>query len=368
MITSMRKLLLFIVLLVPSLGLSASRRRAVIANPFPPCSVVTGTPAVTFTRDEGRTLAALAEPLQGIAYTVGLAALDTPDTMLSLHGTLLSVSKDAGCSWSPVQSIDTRYSPPAILAARGGRAYLWSKSGLFLALYTGSGVTILKPPAAIMGLIADSQTGDRVRIGGSDGSIWESKDAGQSWALLGSLPSAIGYYCFAFDPSDLDHIVAGVAINGAFVSRDGGRSWAASTGLGNGNTNVFNVVFSPSDPRVVWVMGLDISEADANAPSEGRHIYRSTDGGSSFTPVVDQDSNVHLINGPNMAAHPANANVLYFVFGSYVLKTDIYRYDASTAKVTKTHNGYDGVDAIVFSPRDPSLMYLGLEVVIQNQP
>src|SRR3954454_24065128 len=49
-------------------------------------------------------------------------------------------------------------------------------------------------------------------------------------------------------------------------------------------TNVFNVVVSPADARVVWAMAIDINEMDSNVPSQGRHIYRSVDGGRPSCP------------------------------------------------------------------------------------
>lgn len=363
--------ILLLVLLVPSSGWSVTRRRAVIIKPYPPCSVISGTSAVTFTRDEGRSLAPTSQPLGGTAYTFGLAALDLPDTLLSLHDHLLSISRDAGCNWSAVASIDfADYYPPSIAAASGGRAYIWADHRLFLARDDASVVTALKPPAAIIGLIAERGT-NRIRIGGDDGSVWESIDAGGSWTHLGSAASRSGiYYRTAFDPADLDHIAAGVAGEGVLLSRDGGRSWTAAKGLGNGSVNAFNIVFAPSDPRVLWAMGIDIAEADANAASGGRHLYRSVDGGATFAPIVTQDASVSLINGPVMAAHPTNPYVLYFVFGSYFQRygTDLFRYDASASTLTKTHNNYDGIDAIAFSPSDPDLIYVGLRAVNLAQP
>src|SRR5579862_6740418 len=112
-------------LLAAPLG-AAPRRRAVVPPPFPPCSIVTGTPAVTFTRDQGRSLAPIAERLTGIGYTYGLAALDTPGTLLSLHKATLSMSTDDGCSWRAVAALSAFDFPPSIAAAPGGRAYIWS--------------------------------------------------------------------------------------------------------------------------------------------------------------------------------------------------------------------------------------------------
>ena len=70
------------VLLLPSLLIlvplpAAARRRAVrVPETFPLCSMVTGTAAVTFTLDEGRTLAPSAQPLEPIAYTIAFSRRD----------------------------------------------------------------------------------------------------------------------------------------------------------------------------------------------------------------------------------------------------------------------------------------------------
>ena len=128
------------------------------------------------------------------------------------------------------------------------------------------------------------------------------------------------------------------------------------------SVNVFNIVVSPANPNVVWAMGINLAEMDAGAPSQGRHLYRSTDGGLGFEPVVDQDDRVTLTNGPLMVPHPTDEAVLYFVFGTSFMGygTDLYRYDHGARQVTLTHNPYPEIGAIAFHPRKPRLMYLGL--------
>ncbi len=53
------------------LVLGSDVRRRVVAFPqsFPQCLMITGSPAVTFTRDQGATLAPSAESLSGTGYT-----------------------------------------------------------------------------------------------------------------------------------------------------------------------------------------------------------------------------------------------------------------------------------------------------------
>ncbi len=351
-----------------SLALPAAARRRVVRVPetYPLCSMITGTAAVTFTFDEGRTLTPSAVPLTPIAYTYGLATLDTPDTLVAWHRDDLLISNDAGCSWRVVATIAGSDFPPAILAAPGGRAYAWSENRSFMVRYDSRGAIKLKQPVDFVGLGVDPQNGERLRAGGADGTIWESLDGGDSWTLFGKLDGAPLYYRFVFDPVNLDHVVAGTVSNGAYVSRDGGKTWTKSTGIAARSSNVFTFAFSPIDGNRVWAMGIDIDNADNGGDaSHGRHIFLSDDGGTSYRAVVDEAPGVKLINGPIIAPHPTNRDVLYFVFGTHIFQygTDVFRYDASTGALTMQHNDQNDVNAIAFSRRDPSVMYLGLEKV-----
>jgi len=333
-----------------------SRRRATTQPvPFPGCTIVNGTPAITFTRDEGRTLTPTAQPLSGNGYTYGLAALDTPGTMLSWHKSTLSISNDNGCSWQPVGDFETDF-PPTITPARGGRAFAWSDNRQFILRYDSRGAKVLKAPAVGVGVGTDPSNGDHVRVGDTDGNLWNSTDAGESWTPINSLPpqSNSFVYRFSFDPSNIDHIVAGRLAGGAFVTFDGGKHWDR-TSFGNA-FNVMNFAISPVDGNSVWAMAVD--------GGSGLHaLHHSSDGGRTFVQVVAASAEVTIINQPVMAAHPTDPNVVYFVFGTFFQQygTDIYRVDANGG-VTTAHNAADDVNAIVFSPFDPSVMYLGLEV------
>lgn len=349
-------LLLVLTLAVPA----AARRRAVRALPqYPPCGMVTGTAAVTFTHDFGATLAASAESLHGIVYTYGLTAMpDEPDTLMAWSGDDLLTSTDAGCSWRVVASDSSWDFPPRLTAATGGRVYIWSDNRHFLMRYDARGLRALKPPADFIGLAADVRNGEHLRAAGNDGWIWESTDAGESWLQIGGLRSEPAlFYRFVFDPNDLDHILGGTIVTGAHVSRDGGKTWTRAAGIGR-STNVFELAISPADASRVWAEGIDMDEGR-------RHIWLSDDGGATFVPVVDEAPGVDLINGNIMAAHPANKDVLYFVFGTHIFDygTDLFRYDHAARALTVTHNGHDDFNAIAFSPRDPNLIYLGIEAV-----
>lgn len=329
----------------------------------PRCQTVTGDGSATFTRNEGRSIAPTSTALTPVVYTAGLVTLDRPGALLSVANNVLSSSSDAGCTWAPVAKIDGWYIKLA--AASGDRAYAWDQDGN-ITLVTPTGASPrTSPTGTVTGLGTDPLNGNHLRVSDWDGQLYDSGDGGNTWQPIGTAAGSLtSFYTTAFDPANLDHAVVGGMSVGAQVTFDGGRTWTASAGLAAsaGQVNAFSIAISPASSNVVYAMALDIGELDAGVPSGGRHIYRSTDGGRHFTPVVDQNGEVTIVNGPLLVAHPTDPNIAYFVFGTSFAQygTDIYRYDSERKQVSKTHNTYDKVNAIAFHPRMPQVMYLGV--------
>ena len=346
------------VFLVAATVHAAPRRRVVAPPPqFPDCRAIDGTPAVTFSRDGGATVVPRTMPLHGVGYTYGLAAIDK-QTILSVHNDAVSISRDAGCSWQLAGTVTgPDLFPPSVAVAPDATAFIWSDHRAILARYdTAGGLKALKAPAEIAGM---GVAATRMRIVDSTGNNWTSTDRGETWQQTGPAPpKAVIVYRGAVDPHDVDHIVIGTASLGAFVTFDGGRNWQQAGGIGN-RYNVFSVVVSPADPRVVWAMALHLDDGS-------RAIYRSVDSGRTFAlAVAGKDGIITLVNGPLLVAHPTDPNVLFFVFGSYfqAYGTDLFRYDAGSSELRRMHHDFHSIDAIAFSPADPNVMYFGLEVV-----
>ena len=358
---------LFLSSLVLLFALPAQARTRTVTKQFPSCIMIKGAAAVTLSRDGGKTFLPIAETIGGNAYTYGVTAVDTRGTMLAWRYDFLLISNNYGCTWRVFESIPGADFPPTLSSVHDGRAYAWSDNRQFLVRWDSRGATKLKQPVPFVGFGIDRNDSTHVRAGGDDGSVWESVDAGETWTHIGSVTadsSPVIFYRFVFDPANLDHIVAGMTTSGAAVSRDGGRTWTKATGFGSGAVNAFNFAISPADGNTVWAMAINLAESDANVPSHGRHIFLSRDGGATYQAVVDESPAVKLVNGPTMAAHPTDRNVLYFVFGTFFQfhGTDLFRYDAATGALDLTHLMYDDVNAITFSPLDPNLMYIGIEV------
>lgn len=336
--------------------------------PRPACATIQGTNGVTFSLNEGRTLAPTAGMLSGVAYTYGLVALDTPGVLLAVHDDELIRSTDSGCTWTSIGPLAGGF-PLRLAAAGATRAYAWADNNRELYRIDGTTITPLTSPVDnIKGLAVDRSNPDHFRIAGGDGQIHESTTGGTGrFATVGleAFPGNGLVYRVVFDPTDFSRAIAGAASDGARWTDDSGMTWNPVAGLSTiarGRANIFEAAYSPASPDVVWFEGIDLEENLAGAPGEGRHIWYSNDGGRTARPVLTRTASITLINGNLLVPHPTEANILYFVFGTYFqgYGTDIYRFDVATNNLTINHNNYQDVNAIEFAPGDPQLMFLGL--------
>ena len=89
--------------------------------------------------------------------------------------------------------------------------------------------------------------------GSLSGKFFASRDAGKTWAPLGSLPvGANWWHRIVLHPTDPQTIFAGSKAHGVFKSTDGGRTWTdANQGLSYKVAKALAV--DPADPRAMYV-------------------------------------------------------------------------------------------------------------------
>ncbi|MEZ4222199.1 MAG: sialidase family protein [Polyangiaceae bacterium] len=332
---------------------------------LPACTQVKGTWAVRFTSDEGMTVSPGDGALGGVAYTWGLAALDEPNVIVAEHAGNVLRSTDAGCTFVNIGAAPA--STTRLHAATGGRAYGYRVNGNEFYVVQGTTITPLKSPVAnVMGLGTSTSDGAWLRVADKTGQLYESTDAGASFSKIGTKAPKGCFYSVSFDPADLDHAVCGTITDGTFVTFDGGKSWTASEGDAL-YANIFSLEVSPADGAIVWIEGSQLGwhEGQQIGP-EGRRIWRSADGGKTFTVVLQAEtSSAKLYNGNLLAAHPTDPEVVYFTFGTPPVgglssESFLYRLEASGKLTEQRQGGIDSYDAIAFSPASPSLIYLGI--------
>ena len=149
-------------------------------------------------------------------------------------------------------------------------------------------------------------------FGASGGGVWKTDDAGRTWTSLfdhgGS--SAIG--AIAIAPSDPNVIYVGggqpeprydiEAGRGVYKSTDGGKTW---TDLGLHDTRYIGRIWvSPTNPNLVIVGAV----GHFFGTSDARGIYRSTDGGKTWSHVLAPGG----YTGVNdIASDPKNPRTLF---------------------------------------------------------
>ena len=162
---------------------------------------------------------------------------------------------------------------------------------------------------AVAGIAGDPAT---FYFGAVDGGVWRTANAGVTWDPLfdGQPIASIG--AMAVAPSDPRIIYVGTGEAsirsditygaGVYKSSDGGATWHA---LGLEETrHIGKVLVDPANPDVVLVAAL----GHAYGPNAERGVFRSTDGGRTWTKTLFKDPDTGAID---LAADPGDARVVY---------------------------------------------------------
>ena len=151
-------------------------------------------------------------------------------------------------------------------------------------------------------------------FGGVGGGVWKTTDGGETWTNItdGQLNTAsVGAIAVApSDPNVIyvgmgEHPIRGVMTShgdGVYRSTDAGRTW---THLGLERTRqISRIRVHPTDPDTLLVA----AQGAAYGPTKDRGVYRSTDGGRTWTQVLF----VNETTGPSeLAMDPTNPRILY---------------------------------------------------------
>jgi photosystem II stability/assembly factor-like uncharacterized protein len=149
-------------------------------------------------------------------------------------------------------------------------------------------------------------------FGGVAGGVWKSTDVGATWKPLfdDQKIASIG----ALAVADADHNVLYVGTgeactrgnitygDGVYKSIDGGRTWK---NLGLRDTrHIGAVIVHPKNPDIVLVAAL----GHAFGPNAERGVFRTADGGRTWTKVLYKDPDTGAID---VVFDPGNPNIVY---------------------------------------------------------
>ncbi len=149
-------------------------------------------------------------------------------------------------------------------------------------------------------------------LGGADGGVWKTDDAGRTWEPLFDHEGSASIGALAVAPSDPNVVWVGTgqinqrwdiaAGDGVYRSTDAGKTWT-HVGL-EGTRHVGRIWVDPRDANVALVAAM----GHMFGPNDERGVYRTEDGGRTWTKVLFRDADT---GGLCLAADPALPDAVY---------------------------------------------------------
>ncbi|MDH5643581.1 MAG: glycosyl hydrolase [Gemmatimonadota bacterium] len=171
-------------------------------------------------------------------------------------------------------------------------------------------------PALMGGRIADIAVNPNRRstwyVAAGSGGLWKTTNAGITWTPIFDDQPSYSIGAVALDPTNPDVVWVGTGENvsgrhvgwgdGVYRSRDGGASWE-QMGLEN-SEHIGKILIDPRDGNAVYVA----AEGPLWASGGERGLYKTTDGGATWTLVLSIDENTGVTD---IEFDPTNPDVLY---------------------------------------------------------
>ena len=218
------------------------------------------------------------------------------------------------------------------------------------------------------------------------GGLWKTVNHGITFTpVFDNQPDfAIGAVALAQSKPDVVYVGTGEANNsrssyggnGVYKSVDGGQTWTKA-GLPNAG-RIGRIVVHPKNPDVVFVA----ASGRLYSENPDRGVYRSTDGGKTWTKTLDHKVDGREIGAIDIAMDPVNPSVLYaatydkvrrpWTFGEGGPGSAIFKSTDGGAKWTQLTNGLPtgmiGRIGLAIARSDPKTVYAIVENANARDP
>ncbi len=225
-------------------------------------------------------------------------------------------------------------------------------------------------------IAVDPTDATRWFVASSSGGVWRTDNAGTTWTPVFDEQGSYSIGCVTLDPGNPHVVWVGTGENnsqrsvswgdGIYRSRDGGVTWE-NLGLKE-SEHLAKIIVDPRDSNVVWVA----SQGPLWRSGGDRGLYKTTDGGSTWTKVleVSPDTGItDLVMDPRdpdvliAAAWQRRRHVWTLLGGGP--ESAVYKTTDGGASWRKVTKGLPKVDigriGLAISPADPDVVYAIVE-------
>ncbi|HVE80428.1 MAG TPA: hypothetical protein VNA89_16305 [Gemmatimonadaceae bacterium] len=235
-------------------------------------------------------------------------------------------------------------------------------------------------PTAMSGRIVDLAVVDAdpkvMYVASATGGVWKTMNGGVTFAPVFHKEATHSVGAIAVHQRDTGVVWVGTGEranrqssswgDGVYKSTDGGRSWR-NVGLRE-TRHVGRIALHPGDANVAYVAAM----GHLWGPNEDRGLYKTTDGGATWTRVLRADVNTGVVD---VALDPASPEVVYAA--TYQRRRTPYGFDGD-GPGSALHKSTDGGRTwrrltsglppgelgrigISVYPRDPRVVYVSVE-------
>jgi photosystem II stability/assembly factor-like uncharacterized protein len=236
-------------------------------------------------------------------------------------------------------------------------------------------------PGRIADVAVDPRNGSVWYVATASSGLWKTTNHGETFTPIFDDGGSYSLGCVTLDPKNPDVVWLGTGENqsqravgygdGVYKSTDGGRTWT-NMGLPN-SEHIAKIFVDPRNSNVVFVA----SQGPLWAGGGDRGLYKTTDGGRTWKPVLQISENTGVAD---LVVDPRNPDVMYA--SSYQRRrhtsiligggpeSNIYKTTDGGATWKTIMQGMPAVDrgriALAISPQKPDVLYANVAAALKQ--
>ena len=204
---------------------------------------------------------------------------------------------------------------------------------------------------------------NEIYLGFARGGLYKTTDGGQNWTDIFKEFSYLAISSIDIDPTNSNTIYIGTGDknishypgigNGVYKSTDGGNSW---THLGLTDASIISrVKVHHQDPNIIYAsaMGIPFEKND------DKGIYKSVDGGNNWDQILFVNDSTGIID---MKVAPNDSDIIYATGWNRIRNNNISKVAGPDAKIWRSMDGGDTWDKLENGLPEGEFVRIGIDL------